>query len=86
VDGRRESFSGAVELEKSSPGSEVRVLLVKNLYSYALGRSFTDADETTLSGIVAEAQKAGFTMKEVIHDIVTSEPFRTEPSTTQERT
>jgi hypothetical protein len=52
--------------------------VVKNLYSYALGRSWTDADEPYLEQIHSLAMAKGFTMKEVIAAIVTSEPFRTQ--------
>ena len=49
---------------------------MKNLYSYALGRSWTDADEPYLDQIRSLAIDKGFSMREVIAAIVTSEPFR----------
>ena len=70
-------FTGAVEMEKLvTQDPRFASCLVKNLYSYALGRSFAGADDGAITAIVDHAQKAGFSMKQVIHDIVTSEPFR----------
>jgi hypothetical protein len=70
-------FTGAVELEKViTQDPRFAPCLVKNLFSYALGRSFTDKDEPTIAAIVDHAQKNGFSMKQVIHDIVASDPFR----------
>jgi hypothetical protein len=71
------SFSGAVEMQKviaSDP--RFSPCVVKNLYSYALGRSWTDADEPYLEQIQSLATAQGFSMREVIAAIVTSEPFR----------
>jgi hypothetical protein len=77
-------FSGAVEMEKLiTQDQRFASCLVKNLYSYALGRSFEDGDDGAIGAIVDHAQKAGFTMKQVIHDIVASDPFRTQHPTKQ---
>jgi hypothetical protein len=72
-------FTGAVELEKII-GQDPRFApcIVKNLFSYALGRSFAEQDEPAIAAIVDHAQKNGFTMKQIIHDIVASDPFRTQ--------
>jgi hypothetical protein len=79
-DGTR--FTGAVDMEKViTQDPRFASCLVKNLYSYAIGRSSTNADEPTLGAIADHAQKNGFTMKQVIKDIVSSEPFRTQHPT-----
>jgi hypothetical protein len=73
------AFSGAVELEKViTQDPRFGSCLVKNLFSYALGRSFTADDEPAIGAIMTHAQGAGFSMKQVIRDIVSSDPFRTQ--------
>ena len=77
-------FAGAVDLEKLiTQDARFAPCLVKNLYSYALGRSSTYADEQPINAIVTSSQKNGFSMKQVIHDIVSSDPFRTQHPITQ---
>jgi hypothetical protein len=71
------SFSGAVDMQKVIANDpRFSPCVVKNLYSYALGRSWTEADEPYLEQIRSAAMAKGFSMKEVIAAIVTSEPFR----------
>jgi hypothetical protein len=72
-------FAGAVELEKIiTQDPRFAPCIVKNLFSYAVGRSYVVEDEPSIAAIVDHAQKNSFTMKQIIHDIVASDPFRTQ--------
>jgi mono/diheme cytochrome c family protein len=51
--------------------------LAEKLYTYALGRELGYADEPTIADAVRHMSRNGYTLRSLIHHIVSSEAFRT---------
>lgn len=72
-----ESFTGPTQLA-SLLAEDARVgrCITQHLFTYALGRGPTSTDEIYLDEITGNTKSAGNRMKDLIVQIVTSEPFR----------
>ncbi len=56
---------------------DVVTALVSRMLTYALGRELELTDKSTVDGIVQATAVNDYRLKEIIHQIVLSEPFRT---------
>lgn len=75
--GSGEAFAGASQLASAlSKDPRVPRCVASHLYTYALGRGPTTADEIYLDEITAGAKSKGNRMKDLVLEIVRSEPFR----------
>ncbi|MGZ3472843.1 MAG: DUF1592 domain-containing protein [Polyangiales bacterium] len=75
--GSGDTFVGAAELATAlAKDPRVPRCVASHLYTYALGRGPTNADEIYLDEITAGAKSKGNRMKDLVLEIVKSEPFR----------
>ena len=76
LDDRTHEYNGAVELAVLLANSrEVEACAVRWWSSYALGRRMTPSDACTLARLTQSFHASGGHLRELMLDIVTSDPF-----------